>query len=176
MGKKRVHPVAVSLQGGAGLSRRARQLGIRGWMDAQGSEGSIGVQRRGPEHLGKRAAHDAPVELQLPAPFLGMHIAHGHPGIAGIAGENVGDVAGVPFHRHRSAQTRNRQRSVHHRLAAVDVDAQRQARPHQQRQQAPHQPGPYPPHDLSPLVATYCHVRGRTPVIGASLAGQVRIP
>ncbi len=96
------------------LARRCALLSVApascapgGLVNTQGAQGAVGVQRGRTEHFREGAAHDAAVELQLPAPLLGMHIAHGHPGVAGIAGQDVGHIARIPLHLDGTPQARD---------------------------------------------------------------------
>ena len=154
--KKSVHPVAVGPQCLAGLVAEPRDLRLRRFADAQRAHQQVGFECRWAEHFRQRAAHDAAVEFQLPAALLRVHIAHRHPGVAGVFGEDVGDVAGVALHLHCGPQPLQLQFTIDLGQAAPRVQRTRHHGEHQQSSE-PSGRAFQPAHSGLLVVPAWCH-------------------
>ena len=138
-----IDTVAVGLERHTCLIGQKGDLALSHLADAQRAHETVGVQRGRPQQFGQRAAHDAAVELQLPATFLCMHITHGHPGITRVAGPDMGDVRTIALNLNRGAQAGQWQFALGLRQALTRVPGE-QDRDAQQGQAQTGQQAPPP--------------------------------
>ena len=116
-----VHTIGVGLQHGAALTPCGRPLLLGQTPPPHRAQVLVGVQARLPNKLCEAPRCDVPVEVHLPEPVLGVHVALREEQVLGGVGVDVGDAVGVAHHGDGRGQPRDvdgpgglRVRAAHH--------------------------------------------------------------
>ena len=118
-----VDPVQVGLHGhpGRGVWVLLGHVGRGALADAQAAHQLVGVQQLRPQHLSQLTPGEAPHELHLKQPILGMDITKGAVQVGFVFGADMRHTAFVVAHRHRALQPLQLHRALAGGLLAVEV-------------------------------------------------------
>ena len=118
-----VDPGDVGIEDRARLGRERSEIPFRRLPPAEGPDEPVLLERARPEQLGEASGRDAPPDLHLPHPFLGVDIPLGNEQVVRRGRGDVGETGRVAVHGDGRVETRDveRARGLWHR-AVGDPD------------------------------------------------------